>query len=569
MKLRTKIMTISLLPVFMLGIGIFILSADRIANGIYNESYAGMQAAALAVRDIFEVGNQGEYHLDDNGDLWKGKTLNISQSDKIVEHIKETTGMDVSIFWGDTRILTSIKNETGEQQTQTKAPDAVVKKVLENGEYYQNNNLEILGTDYIVCYIPFYQEGKPDTSPVGMVFLGNPRIRVSKIINQIRLQMLIAILIVLFITGIIVTILIKHILHALSKSMCFLQKISKGDLTIEIDPSLLKRPDEVGMLGREIQKLHKELFAIVDILRQKSKQLGLESETLKYLSGNILAVMQGLDKSAQEMAISCTNQAEDAATAGADVTSMGEMIGNNTIEIRKMYDISNQIQAVSEQTMNEIQVLNEEMKRVNTSMNYLEQQTRLTKESADKINNATELIAAVANQTSLLSLNASIEAARAGDLGKGFGVVAAEIQKLSVQANEAVEDIRSIADNLTKNSNETIERMEEVQIIIEHQKQTIQKTGEVFKDVRTGICESAHNMGTDIHQSEEMEEVRTEIVAAVQNSASLAQENAASIQEVMASLESAYEEIHILSEQTNVLGDLSMQMKNSIEVFQI
>ncbi len=279
--------------------------------------------------------------------------------------------------------------------------------------------------------------------------------------------------------------------------------------------------------------------------------------------------MQGLDKSAQEMAISCTNQAEDAATAGADVTSMGEMIGNNTIEIRKMYDISNQIQAVSEQTMNEIQVLNEEMKRVNTSMNYLEQQTRLTKESADKINNATELIAAVANQTSLLSLNASIEAARAGDLGKGFGVVAAEIQKLSVQANEAVEDIRSIADNLTKNSNETIERMEEVQIIIEHQKQTIQKTGEVFKDVRTGICESAHNMGTVIHQSEEMEEVRTEIVAAVQNSASLAQENAASIQEVMASLESAYEEIHILSEQTNVLGDLSMQMKNSIEVFQI
>ncbi len=569
MKLRTKIMAISLLPVFILGIGIFILSADRIANGIYDESYAGMQAAALAVRDIFEVGNQGEYYLDDNGDLWKGTTLNITKSEKIVEHIKETTGMDVSIFWGDTRILTSIKNETGERQTQTKAPDAVVKKVLENGEYYQNNNIEILGTDYIVCYIPFYQEGKPDTSPVGMVFLGNPRIHVSKIINQIRLQMLISILIVLFITGVIVTILIQHMLHALSKSMCFLQKISEGDLTIEIDSSLLKRPDEIGMLGREIQKLHKELLAIIDILREKSKQLGLESETLKQLSGNILSVMQGLDKSAQEMAVSCTNQAEDAATAGVDVTSMGEMIGNNTIEIRKMYDISNQIQAVSEQTMNEIQVLNEEMKQVNTSMNYLGQQTRLTKESADKINNATELIAAVANQTSLLSLNASIEAARAGDLGKGFGVVAAEIQKLSVQANEAVEDIRSMADNLTKNSNETIERMEEVQIIIEHQKQTIQKTGEVFKDVRTGICESAHNMGTVIHQSEEMEEVRTEIVAAVQNSASLAQENAASIQEVMASLESAYEEIHILSEQTNVLGNLSMQMKNSIEVFQI
>ena len=57
MKLRTKIMMIALLPVFVLGIGIFILAADRTANGIYDEAYAGMQAASLAVRDIFEVGN--------------------------------------------------------------------------------------------------------------------------------------------------------------------------------------------------------------------------------------------------------------------------------------------------------------------------------------------------------------------------------------------------------------------------------------------------------------------------------------------------------------------------------
>lgn len=73
MKLRTKMMMISLLPVFVLGIGILILAADRIADGIYQEAYGGMQAAALAVRDIFEVGNKGKYHLDENGDLWKCK----------------------------------------------------------------------------------------------------------------------------------------------------------------------------------------------------------------------------------------------------------------------------------------------------------------------------------------------------------------------------------------------------------------------------------------------------------------------------------------------------------------
>lgn len=71
-------MLIALLPVFILGIGTFMLAANRSADGIYNEAYDGMKAAALAVRDIFEVGNPGPYHMDENGQLWKGETLNIT-----------------------------------------------------------------------------------------------------------------------------------------------------------------------------------------------------------------------------------------------------------------------------------------------------------------------------------------------------------------------------------------------------------------------------------------------------------------------------------------------------------
>ena len=169
MKLRAKIMMIALLPVFILGIGIFLLAADRIANGIYDEAYAGMQAASLAVRDIFEIGNHGSYRMDEEGRLWKGDTLNITESVEIVDHIKDSTGMDVTIFWGDTRILTSIKDASGNRQIQTKAPDKVVQKVLNNGEFYLDRNIEILGTEYIVCYAPFYQDGTDDA--VGMVFV--------------------------------------------------------------------------------------------------------------------------------------------------------------------------------------------------------------------------------------------------------------------------------------------------------------------------------------------------------------------------------------------------------------
>lgn len=177
------------------------------------------------------------------------------------------------------------------------------------------------------------------------------------------------------------------------------------------------------------------------------------------------------------------------------------------------------------------------------------------------------MIAAVAAQTSLLSLNASIEAARAGELGKGFGVVASEIQKLSIQANASVEDIRNVVDSLTENSDHTVKRMEEVQAVIKNQENTIRKTGQVFEDVRNGIEKSVNRMDMVLGKSEEMEEVREDMVAAVQNSAAMAQENAASIEEMMASVESIYEEIRVLSEETNELKESSVQMKESIGMF--
>lgn len=91
MKLKGKILMLSVIPVIVLGVIIFLVAADRIANGIYDETYVGMQATTLAVRDIFEVGNNGPYRIDENGMMWKGDTLNISQATDITDHIKENT----------------------------------------------------------------------------------------------------------------------------------------------------------------------------------------------------------------------------------------------------------------------------------------------------------------------------------------------------------------------------------------------------------------------------------------------------------------------------------------------
>ena len=173
MKLKAKILTFSLVPLILLGITLFLVSADRIANGIYDEAYVGMKATTLAVKDIFEIGYEGDYQLDENGELWKGNELNISQAYDIVDHIKKNTGLEVTIFWNDTRILTSIKDDNGTRQTGTKAPAEVIQSVLNEGKPFQNRNVEILNKKYVVYYAPFCQPGKNE--PAGMLFLGTPQ----------------------------------------------------------------------------------------------------------------------------------------------------------------------------------------------------------------------------------------------------------------------------------------------------------------------------------------------------------------------------------------------------------
>lgn len=565
MKLKGKILALSLVPVIILGIFMFLVAADRIANGIYDEAYVGMQATALAVRDIFEIGNSGPYHIDEDGMMWKGDTLNISQATNITDHIKENTGMEITVFWGDTRILTSIVNERGERQINTQASEDVVSRVLKKGQTYQDRNVEILGTKYIVCYTPIYQENSNEI--VGMVFLGTPQKTVSVIINKIRIQFFIVILCTVILVTVIAYILVNRIVSTLKKNMDILNNISNGSLHIEIDQSVLSRKDEIGNLGKNILHLKESLRAIVKNIHTKSKELESQAVHIESVSREVYQIMKEVNHSTQEMTASCSAQAEGANEASANVSSMGNMIENNTAQLNQMYEISNDMKTVSTEAITQFEQLNTVMQSVKESIHFLSQQTSLTNESVAKISSAAELITAIASQTNLLSLNASIEAARAGEHGRGFSVVASEIQQLSQQSNNAAGQIQVMITNLNTNSQCTLERVKQVQGIIEKQEKDISVTSKIFQRLYKDIDRSAISMDTILENSKSLENVRTNTVAIVQNSAALSEENSASLEEIMASFENIYRELGDISGKTSLLKKLSQEMTASVDVF--
>lgn len=567
MRLKGKMLLMSLFPLLLLGVILFLVSADRIANGIYDEAYVGMEATTLAVRDIFETGNEGQYYLDENGELWKGDNLNISQATDIVDNIKENTGMDVTIFWGDTRMLTSIVDDNGERQIGTTASEKVSRQVLEQGKSYYDKNVDILGDKYVVYYIPFYQENSSEI--VGMVFLGTPQETVSAIINKARLQMLLIILAVFLLAVVGTYLIVRGIVRALNRSLGFLAELSDGNLSVAVDESTRRRRDEVGDIGRAIEKLSSYLRETVVLIMERSEKLSEESLRMEEVANSVESAMGEVQEAARQVAASTTSQAEDATTASQNVVDMGEMISDNGSEVMRISGISENVKSISGDAMGELEELNRAMGNVKEAIYFLSDQTKLTNESVAKISKSAQLITEIASQTSLLSLNASIEAARAGEHGKGFAVVAQEIQQLATQSNDAVDEISSLLSDLNQNSAQTMERMEEVLVVIGEQEKDIERTSEIFQGVTGGVDDTFAGMNEIIEKANRLEVIRTDTVAIVQNSASLAEENSASIQEVLAAVETVYKSLEDIGAYAKELDQLSIDMKESVHAFRV
>lgn len=258
---------------------------------------------------------------------------------------------------------------------------------------------------------------------------------------------------------------------------------------------------------------------------------------------------------------------QDANKASTNVSAMGNLIENNTVQLNELHSISSEMKKASTAVVAQFEQLNEVMKGVRESIHFLSEQTNLTNESVGKISSAAELITAIASQTNLLSLNASIEAARAGEHGRGFSVVASEIQQLSEQSNNAASQIQVMITNLNTNSTHTLERVKQVQGVIEKQEEDIRTASEIFEQVCSNVDKSVISMNIIVENSKNLEDTRSDTVAIVHNSAALSQENSASLEEVMTSIENIYHELGDISEKTGFLKALSQEMTESVDVF--
>ena len=245
-------------------------------------------------------------------------------------------------------------------------------------------------------------------------------------------------------------------------------------------------------------------------------------------------------------------------------------MGNLIIETGSEADLLNKnadkMLIVSDKTTFAIDELKKISEEVGSSVNIIAELTEQTNESAKTIREAAEFISGIADETNLLSLNASIEAARAGEAGKGFAVVADEIQKLAVQSNEASSRIDKIVNTLIVDAEHVVDSMEQMKTVIGKQNEYIKSTEESVSEVMEEINESIEKIRNIEKRTQDLETARKEMMGMIAGLSDIADSNVVNTQEtskVINDVSDRFKKVEESAVNLRVTADiLEQNMKN-------
>lgn len=506
-----------------------------------------------------------------------GQELDIVLSgagvDKTKEELPELAG-DISIAGVDSSYCYVVDSEgTMLYHPQTDkigqpVENAVVKGVVEKVAAGTKVEPEVVKYEYkgVMKYSAYYVDNTSQFIVVVTADESDILSPVNYMVNKTVMGAVVALVICLVVAAVIIFLMLRP-LQEINQEV---GRIAVMDFTeSEEQVRLYKRKDEIGSMGRALNGLRKELVLVVQDLQSQSENLYQTSERLQNEAVETSDVIDQVDSAVHDIADGATSQADETQSATENVLVIGDMIQQSNGNIQNIKGNSEQIHdsaMVAADTLGQLTQINA---RVKKAIDEIYQQTHTTNESAIKIKEAAALITSIAEETNLLSLNASIEAARAGEHGKGFAVVANQIQKLAEQSNESANRIEGIISELIEDSERSVSTMEEVREVVEQQDLSVKKTSEIFKTVQNGIDVSLEEIEKISEDTTKMDEARVGVTDTVQNLTAIAEENAASTQETSASVTQVRTSVDTISQSAHGLNDIAMGLEKTMKKFKI
>lgn len=388
----------------------------------------------------------------------------------------------------------------------------------------------------------------------------------NSLYNRVLTETVVIFFIAILIGLVIAFVVGRRLIAPLKKIQAFAGHISEGNLTTDVD---VKRKNEIGQTSDALKvaqdNMRELLHGIMDVAEGVESVLGKFDAAFSNMKESIGQMGDAVNSIAENV----SQQADSTDMANGDVGVMADKIRQTETEVEALDQSAKSMNQIGEQSMSTLNQLIQVNDTTKKSIYGVAEQIYHTHDSVKQIHMAANLINEIADQTSLLALNASIEAARAGEAGRGFAVVADEIAKLANQSSHSVAEINRVVDELETNATKSVEGMRGINTSIEQQVNSLNETQKIFMELHQELSNCVASVQAIDGLTVEVEQQRSNVIDSLSLLNRLAQDNAAVAQETSAM---SSELFRVVDDSTSIVYELENKMNalmGSIHKFRI
>lgn len=374
-------------------------------------------------------------------------------------------------------------------------------------------------------------------------------------VNSLRTKMVVIAVVALLV----LVVLVERIIHLVVKPVRRLTKtittMADGDFTVDVK---VKGSDEIGHMGRSVRHFLDSIRGMLYEIHEISDRVSEQSDTTNNLSVGMYDSASVQAKSMQELNVTVDELSRSISEIADNATTLAMVVSDTKQTSTKVESHMQQTVTASIQGKNDMRQVNDAMETISSSIRKLDQAIDKVGKSSEEIEKIVGVIGNIADETNLLSLNASIEAARAGEAGKGFAVVATEIGKLAQTSTESVGHIVELINEVTGLVQETIKQAADSMKNIDDSSLMINTALRTFDEIFNDIQVTEDLIKQMMTKVSEVDSVATNVAA-------ISEEQAASTLEIQATSENMVAQANSIADNSNIVMDGAKELSQSAD----
>ena len=455
-----------------------------------------------------------------------------------------------------------------ENKIGTKTKDALILDIIKAAnageEYDKSGYIEFMRDEYTKC-VGYY---------VGdngfMLLIESNRVELAALMKSSMIVSIVGAVLAIGLVAAAILITLSLVFKKLNAASYHIADIADGRLRKdEYIEQFVHRQDEVGLLSRASVKLASNLTDTIGTLKRSANDVAAGVSTTVADVGDAKSTIEGVSKAMEEIAGGATSMAHEVEDAAMALSVIGERVDEINNEADKDYKILNAARENGSKLGKEVKELSEANHNTMMAAEKVVRGIEESTEAANRISETVDIINQIANQTNLLSLNASIEAARAGEHGRGFAVVADEVKKLAEQSAASVIDIKAIIDELNEKAVANTENAAIIRDAVNREQKVLSDVTGGMEVLCTSVEEAAASMDVIKDKLVELDGRKNSLIESTASLASIAEENAASSQETSASVIQLTSVLESVNDQAETLGTVAENLVDITKSFRI